>query len=95
MFTELRWTPDRIAHIARHGVTPAEVEEAVFGDPQGRLWRGPRSRRDPRRSLYYAYGRTAAGRHLCVVLLDLGDGQALPVTARDMTPAERRRYRRR
>ncbi len=41
MFTELRWTSDRIAHIARHGVTPAEVEEAVFGDPQGRLWRGP------------------------------------------------------
>lgn len=95
MFTTLRWTRDRIAHIARHGVTPADVEEVVFDDPQGRLVRGPRSQSDPRRSLYYAYGRTAAGRYLCVVLLDLGENQALPVTARDMTPAERRRYRRR
>lgn len=28
---EFIWPEDRIDHIARHGVTPAEVEETCFG----------------------------------------------------------------
>lgn len=29
----IRWTEDRISHIARHNVDPDEVEEAAFDDP--------------------------------------------------------------
>jgi hypothetical protein len=29
---ELRWRDDRVEHIARHDVVPAEVEAAVFYD---------------------------------------------------------------
>jgi len=28
---EIIWPEDRIEHIARHGVTPEEVEEVCFG----------------------------------------------------------------
>jgi uncharacterized protein len=39
------------------------------------------------------YGRTYAGRYLLAVALDEG-GQAFVVTARDMTDAEKRTFRR-
>ncbi len=93
MFRQLQWRPDRIEHIGRHGLTPEEVEGAVFADPGRRLFRGPRSESDKTRSIYYLYRQTQAGRYLLVVLLDQGGGEALPVTARDMTPSERQRYR--
>lgn len=90
---ELYWRPDRIAHIEqRHGVTPGEVEEAVFGDPDGLLLRVGPAERDPEEVVYRFLGRAEAGRHLLIVLLFLGQGVALPVTARDMTDAERRRF---
>lgn len=92
MFSRLLWRPDRIEHIARHELTPEQVDEAVFEDPDRKLLRGPRSDRDRSRHIYYLYGRTRAGRYVLVVLLDLGEGQALPVTARDMSRTERRRY---
>ncbi|MBI4305958.1 MAG: BrnT family toxin [Chloroflexi bacterium] len=92
MFAQLYWRSDRVDHIARHGVTPDDVEEAVFDDPERKLFRGPRSERDRTRFVYYVYGRTQDGRYLLVVLLDLGGRNALPLTARDMTQAERRRY---
>jgi hypothetical protein len=75
-----------------HRLSPDEVEEAVFDDPDRKIFRGPRSNRDRTRHIYYVYGRTQAGRYLLVVLLNLGEGQALPVTARDMTSRERQRY---
>ncbi|MBI4202911.1 MAG: BrnT family toxin [Chloroflexi bacterium] len=92
MFRVLQWKPDRVEHIAKHGLSPEEVEEATFADPGRRLFRGPRSESDQTRSIYYLYGRTQAGRYLLVVLLDQGEGRALPVTARDMTQKERQRY---
>jgi hypothetical protein len=30
---EFVWPQDRIDHIARHAVTPEEVEDVCFGDP--------------------------------------------------------------
>ena len=95
LFQRLNWRPDRISHVSRHGLTCAEVEEAVFDDPKRRMFRGPRSERDQTRFVYYVYGRTRAGRYLLVVLLDLGMGEALPVTARNMTQRERAWYERR
>lgn len=37
--SELFWQPARIEHIARHSITPEEVDEAVFGDQAGLLIR--------------------------------------------------------
>lgn len=96
MFHTIRWRQDRISHIEqKHGITPEEVEEAVFDDPQAILLRGPRSKNRNDSYIYYVLGRTASGRYLVVVLLDQGEGIALLVTARDMSQKERRQYRRR
>lgn len=88
---ELQWRRDRIEHIARHAVSPEEVEAALFEDPAGLLVRGGRSQIEEA-TLYRYYGRTEAGRHLLIVLIYVGHGMALPVTAREMTPAERRMF---
>ncbi|MBI4198448.1 MAG: BrnT family toxin [Chloroflexi bacterium] len=95
MFQRLLWRADRISHVSRHDLTCAEVEEAVFDDQKRRMFRGPRSERDQTRFVYYVYGRTLARRYLLVVLLDLGKGLGLPITARNMTHKERERYERR
>ncbi len=84
------WDEANLEHIARHGVSPLEVEEAVT---------------DPRRLGVPAYnlrgevrwavlGATEAGRVLFVVLTRR-HGRIRVVTARDATPREKRRYRRR
>lgn len=90
--SELHWRRDRIEHIARHSISPEEVEEALFGDGPGILLRVGPSERDPGETVYRYLGRTEAGRYLLVVLLYLGHGVAMPITARDMSLAERRRF---
>ena len=40
--------------------------------------------------MYEYYGRTLDGRYLLVALLYIGQGVAMPLTARDMTRTERR-----
>lgn len=96
MFRSLYWRPDRITHIARkHGITTEQVEEVVFEDLQRVFIRGPGSESHPDKYIYYVLGRTSSGRHLMIVLLDEGHGIALPVTAREMSASERRRYERR
>ena len=92
LIRELHWRPDRIQHIDRHSVTPEEVEEALFDDPGGVLIRVGPAERDPAETVYRYFGRTEVGRHLLIVLIYLGRGVALPVTARNMTPGERRRF---
>ncbi len=89
---DLYWRPDRIDHIAQHAVNPEEVEEAIFGDPRGILLRVGPAERNPEETVYRYFGRTEAGRYLMVVLVYLGHGVALPITARDMTQGERRKF---
>ncbi len=88
---ELFWRDDRVDHIARHSITPDEVEEALFED-RGVLLRVGPAERNPDETIYRYFGRTLAGRYLMVVLLDLGEGLAMPITAREMTRQERRRF---
>lgn len=90
----LFWRPDRVEHIARHGVNPYEVEEALFGDSQGLLLKVGPAERDLEETVYRYLGRTATGRYLFVALIYMGQGEALPLSARDMDGAERRRYSR-
>jgi hypothetical protein len=84
----LIWPEDRIEHIARHGVSPEEVEDVCFGKPL--VLRGKSEGENP---VYYVLGQTAAGRYLFSVVIQLPDGKGYPVTARPMTENERRRFK--
>jgi uncharacterized DUF497 family protein len=90
----LDWRHDREEHIARHGVSREEVEEAIFDDRAGMLLRQGPAQRNPDETVYQHLGCTEAGRYLFTALLYTSGGEALPLTARDMTDTERRRYRR-
>ncbi len=80
-----KWDERNINHIARHGVTPQEVEEACYNQPLCRK---------TKEKLYLVYSQTDAGRYLLVVLrLDSFD-IACVVTARRMTEREQKYYQR-
>lgn len=85
---ELIWPEERIEHIARHSVTPQEVEEVCFG--KSLVQRGKSEGENP---VYYVLGQTGAGRYLFCVIIRFPDGKGYPVTAREMTAKEKRRYR--
>lgn len=80
----LSWDASNEAHIARHRVTPEEVEEVCHGDPLVR--QGYKGR-------LVLIGPTGSRRMLAVVLEPEGRGVYYPVTARPATRKERRRYR--
>jgi len=82
------WPRDRIDRIARHGVTPDEVDQACFGHPL--VLRAKSAGENP---VYYVLGQTDAGRYLFTVIIQFPDGNGYPVTARSMTEKEKRRYR--
>jgi len=85
---DLIWPKDRIEHIAGHGVEPEEVEQACFA--RSLVRRGKSRGKSP---VYYVQGQTNAGRYLFCVVIRLPDGNGYPVTARDMTAKEKRRFR--
>ena len=76
------WSTD---HLAAHGVTLDEVREAILEHP---YWAVP-----GRDGTTVCYGRTYAGRYLLVVALAEKD-EAFIITARDMTAAEKKTFRR-
>ena len=78
------WNERNINHIARHGVTPQEVEEACFNQP---LCRKTKSK------LYLVYSQTDAGRYLLTVLRLHPLNIAYTITARGMTDREQKYYR--
>jgi uncharacterized DUF497 family protein len=79
------WDDENLAHIAHHGVSPDEVEEALVEEPL--VLRGPDDR-------YLAYGRTEHGRWVFVVYVTRPRGRVRVLTARDMTEREKRLYQR-
>lgn len=85
---EFVWPEDQIDHIARHGVTPDEVEEVCFGRPFVQ-----RAKSEGNNPVYYVLGQTDAGRYLLSIIICFPDGVGYPVTARPMTEKEKRRYR--
>jgi uncharacterized protein len=86
---EFIWTQDRIDHIARHRVTPEEVEEVCFGQAWVR-----RAKATGRNPVYYILGQTGSGRHLFCAVIQFPNGKGLLVTARPMTEKEKRRFNR-
>jgi uncharacterized DUF497 family protein len=75
----------------KHHVETEEVEELFHGRPKFRfVENGHREGED----VYAALGQTGAGRYLMVIFVRTREGRALTLSARDMTPGERRRYER-
>ena len=85
--SEFLWPEDRIEHIAEHGVTPEDFEEVCFG--QSLVLRTRATGKNP---VYYVLGETESGRHVFCVVIEFPGGRGYPVTARDMTSKEKRRY---
>jgi uncharacterized DUF497 family protein len=85
--TEFEWDDDNIEHMARHSVSPDEVEGVAFDDEpwvkKGRV------------ETRYMLGYTVSGRYLFVVYVLKGKGKARVITAMDMDEKTRRLYKRR
>jgi uncharacterized DUF497 family protein len=73
----------------KHHVMPDEVEQVLFSKP---FMRRAEKGRVQGEDVYVAYGQTAAGRYLVVFFILKDQTAALPISARDMTQAERRYY---
>jgi uncharacterized DUF497 family protein len=82
--SRFEWDARNVGHVTRHKVRPNEAEEAFRNEPLFRKGR---------RGFRTVYGRTGDGRYLFVVYVRKRNGVRI-ITARDMTPAERRYYRR-
>ena len=80
---QICWDDETAEHLARHGVAPEEAEEICGLRPY--ILR-------TRQGRYLVLGYTGAGRYLTVILESLGGGRMKIITARAMTPPERRRY---
>ena len=86
------WLPDVIDKLTtKHRITPEEVEEIFFDRPRF-YWH--EKGRVQGEDMYTALGQTEAGRYLIVFFIFKPPQRALIVTAREMTPAERKRYER-
>jgi uncharacterized DUF497 family protein len=72
--------------IAKHDVEPHEVEEVFYARPRFRFTKkGNYSGED----VYAALGTTDAGRYLVIFFVLKETGEALIISARDMTTTER------
>ena len=84
---ELVWDVWNVAHIARHEVTPEEVEEV-----EEVCWGFTHSSRTYQGRLR-VIGQTVSGRTLTVILAPVQTEIYYPVTARPASRRERRTYR--
>ena len=89
---EVLWKDQFVNKIEqKHHVTTHEVEQVLFSRPHVRRAETGRVKGE---DLYTAYGQTDAGRYLLVFFIRKRRATALPISARDMTQAERRYYER-
>ena len=80
----LEWDDINIEHIiSKHGISPKEVEDVCFG---------PHYACSAKYNRKAIYGQTTSGKYLMVVLVKLYDSYFRPITTRNMTQAERRKY---
>jgi uncharacterized DUF497 family protein len=78
--------------IKKHGVSIAEAEEVFTSRPVVRRMIKGRVRGE---DVYAAMAQIASGRYLIVFFIDKKRGMVLPISARDMDPAERKYYAKR
>ncbi len=84
---EFEWDENNIDHIARHKVSPDEVEDVAFDD---KPWI-----KKGRKGTRYMLGYSVAGRYLFVVYVLKGNGLARVITAMDMDEQTKKLYKRR
>ncbi len=87
MYIEYLYWKDHITEkiIAKHGVTPEEVEEVIYeGNPDVRK---------TGKNRYLVWGLSCSGRYLLIVLEDESAGVYIPITARDMTKKEKSAFK--
>ena len=84
---EIAWDQENVAHIARHGVEQAEVDDICFTMNPFVL--------KAKNNRYFALGQTHSGRYLTIVFEYLGRNKAKIITARAMSETERKLYQRR
>lgn len=84
------WDEANLEHATRHGVKDFEIEEAVL-DVDSVETVAKKAQGERREALI---GSTAGGRIVVIVYTDRG-GRIRPISARDATDTEKRRYRRR
>ena len=86
----LIWLDEIIEKIARkHNVSQDEVRDILTDRPHFRFVEKGHRRGE---NVYAALGQTKNGRYLIVFFVYKKNGQALIISARDMTDAERNRY---
>lgn len=84
------WLPSVVDKLlGKHDVSPEEVEEIFYGKPIVRFHEKGRIRGE---HMYTALGQTGSGRYLIVFFILKQQQQALIISARDMSSAERKRY---
>jgi hypothetical protein len=88
--TDILWKEAVVEKLAaKHAVSIAEAEEVLLSEPVvRRMVRGHVRGED----VYAALAQTGSGRYLIVFFIDKTRGMALPISARDMNPAERKYY---
>jgi uncharacterized DUF497 family protein len=84
---EFEWNENNMDHIARHGVSPDEVEDVAFDDEP---WI-----RKGRKGTRYMLGYTVAGRYLFTVYTLRDKRVAKVITSMDMDDKTRRLYKKR
>lgn len=88
--TGLIWLGDVIEKLERkHHIQQGEVREVFQRRPQFRFVEKGHRRGE---NVYVVQGRTEAGRYVNVFFVYKKNQRALILSARDMTPTERRRY---
>ena len=89
---EIIWLDAVVDKLAvKHRVDVEEVEEALNNKPQFRfVQKGTRAGED----VYMASGQTNGGRYLTILFIHKSTGDALTLSARDMSGWERKRYER-
>ena len=83
---EFDWDADNLKHIARHGITPEEAEEAVLIEP---LEADVQAQEGEERVL--CFGRTKSGR-LLTILYTERRGKIRVITVYEMTKQQQRMY---
>ncbi|MDP3296249.1 MAG: BrnT family toxin [Thermodesulfovibrionia bacterium] len=85
--SQILWDEESVYHIAKHGISPREVEEAIFeGSPL--VLKG-------RDGKYIVLSRSLSGRYLIIIAAFKLKGRVKVITARDMDEKERKYYQRR
>ena len=84
---EFEWDERNIEHIARHGVSPDEVEDVAFDDDPW-IKRG-------RKGTRYMLGYSVAGRYLFTVYTLKNKGIAKVITSMDMDNKTKKLYQKR